>query len=107
MKTFQIAAAALSLTLTGSLFAASSARAAEPAPHSIEVRYDDLDLTTAKGQKTLQRRVERAARDACHFDDKITGTMLRSNDSIICYHSALAQATDHVAAAVKDDNFGG
>lgn len=32
------------------------------------VQYGDLDLTTAKGQKTLKRRLDDASRRVCMFD---------------------------------------
>ncbi|WP_260925996.1 UrcA family protein [Novosphingobium sp. 9] len=57
----QFAAAALSLALTGGLFAASTSAHA----NTTLVHYNDLDLTTYEGQHTLQQRLDKAALDVC------------------------------------------
>jgi UrcA family protein len=35
-------------------------------PGTREVRYDDLDLSTAAGMKAIQRRIENALDDVCY-----------------------------------------
>lgn len=43
--------------------------AADPEGHRAEVRYGDLDLTTAAGVKALRKRVEAAATKVCAADN--------------------------------------
>lgn len=83
------AAALMGLTLT----------AAPAFADTLAVRYKDLDLTTAEGQKTLDRRIDAAARQVCGYDEVITGTRLRSRDSVACYKQARAQVQKQVASA--------
>jgi len=97
-KTNAIVAAAL---CTVSLFAAPAAFA-----KSVEVSYKDLDLTTQAGQQTLEKRLHKAAREACTADRPVTGTRLRAGYDQICYDQALTQVRQHVATAIDkaDDN---
>jgi UrcA family protein len=54
------------LALLFASLAVSSACFAEPTDQLTQmVRYDDLDLSTAKGMATLHRRIERAANQVC------------------------------------------
>jgi UrcA family protein len=46
-------------------FAATPALAEQPAPASSIVQVADLDLSTAKGQKALDRRLHQAVKDVC------------------------------------------
>jgi UrcA family protein len=52
---------------------------------TVELKYDDLDLSTAKGQAELSKRVDDAARQACSADSVRTGTILRSKAENQCY----------------------
>ena len=70
-----------------------------------EVRYDDLDLTTGYGQRTLERRVSRAARDLCRRLD--VRYPIATSDSPPCYQTAfdgaMEQADDAIARARAED----
>jgi len=100
IKTTSIAAAAAALVFTGLSFGAATPAFAK----DVTVRYADLDLTTAEGQKQLDRRLDTAARDVCGYDDVTTGSRLRSPEAIECYDKARAQFSAHVAAAVERAN---
>lgn len=68
----------------------------------VEVTYKDLDLTTAKGQRTLERRLDNAAREACGYDVRTIGTRLASKESSACYKQATAKAKNVMALAIDD-----
>ncbi len=55
-KSFAIAAALAGVTIAPAAYADGTA---------VAVKYSDLDLSTAKGQKTLKYRITGAARQAC------------------------------------------
>lgn len=74
--------------------------AADEAP-SVGVRYGDLDLTTAAGQRQLDLRLERAAREVCGLNEKATGTHLQSQHSRECYREARRHLDQQYAAAVN------
>ena len=63
------------------------ALAADEAP-SVGVRYGDLDLASASGQRQLDLRLERAVREVCGMNEKATGSHLRSQNSRECYREA-------------------
>lgn len=76
----------------------------------VEVRYADLDLATAEGQKTLEARVDRAAREACDYDRSVTGSRLPSRDAKTCYREALDSVKTMMASkieAARDPQRGG
>ncbi|HKT85475.1 MAG TPA: UrcA family protein [Novosphingobium sp.] len=91
-KSTPIAAAALlGLVLT----------AAPAFAKDVQVRYADLDLASAQGQKTLERRIDRAAREACDYGPYTTGTRIPSQAAAACYRQALASAKTMMAAKVE------
>lgn len=100
IKTTSIAAAAAALVFTGLSFSVAAPANAKDAV----VRYNDLDLTSAEGQKKLDSRLDAAARDVCGYDAITTGSRLRSPEAVDCYNKARAQFSEHVAAAVDRAN---
>jgi len=54
----------------------------------IRVRYGDLDLTSVEGQRQLDSRLERAAREVCDMNEKVTGSHLRAPTARACYREA-------------------
>ncbi len=94
---FLIAAAAL-----GSLAIPASAEEVR-----FEVEYADLNLQSAKGQKALDRRIEAAARKACGYNARITGTRLQSRDARDCVAELTAKAHKQFAATVANTGKGG
>lgn len=91
------AAALLGLALT-----AAPALAAEKT--QIRVEYADLDLTSADGQRTLERRLDVAARNACGMDQHATGSRLPSSQARACYKQATDRAHDVMATAIDNAN---
>ncbi len=68
-------------------------------PRSTKVEIADLDLATADGQKELDRRIRRAAREACSMTDVATGTRLQSREARACFDKAVRDA--HVRFAAR------
>ncbi len=71
------------------------------------VSYADVDLGTAKGQKILDRRIEKAVRQVCRMTNLDTGTRIMSNDALNCLAKARADAKRQVAALMTNEQRGG
>jgi UrcA family protein len=97
----------LALALAAAVLAAPAV-AADEAP-SVAVRYGDLDLSNEDGQRQLDLRLERAAREVCGLDVKATGTHLQSQHSRTCYREARRHLDQQYAEAInrKSANRGG
>jgi UrcA family protein len=77
--------------------------AAVAAPQSVEVKYDDLDLSTSKGQAQLDKRIERAAKSVCTRHGIVTGSIRSTTLDPDCYHDAVGKLKDRLAAlGVRD-----
>lgn len=87
MRHFIFAAAA------ASLLTAMPANAAE----NLVVPYKDLDLSTAKGQKALDRRIISAARKFCGIGEQATGTHMPDSSARACVADARKAAREQVA----------
>lgn len=104
-KTMAIAA---SLIATATLFAVTPGVASASTESSaIAVRYADLDLSTVDGQRTLDRRIARAARTVCGMDLQQTGTRMTPPETVSCYRQALSDVRQRVAAAIENGRKGG
>jgi UrcA family protein len=68
------------------------------APQNVEVRYNDLDLSSAKGQHELDKRIDRAARQVCTRHQITTGSIRSTAVDEDCYHEALGKLKDQLAA---------
>lgn len=73
----------------------------------VSVSYGDLDLGTAEGQKLLDKRVEKAVRNACRSTNLDTGTRVMSGDALNCLAKARADAKRKVAAIMANEQRGG
>ena len=98
MKRSAIAIAAL----TGALLAAQPVIAA-----SAEVRHDDLDLTTKEGREELDRRVDKAAEEACDANESTVGSRIRSRETRECIKQAKRQIEQGLAKITEQDKAGG
>lgn len=98
MRKILIAAAALA-----SLGVAVPATAQE----SIAVPYRDLNLATPEGQRALDSRIHRAARQVCGLDEIETGTRIRKPVKQECYSQARLKAREAVARIRSTDQLGG
>jgi len=74
---------------------------------TLSIPYRDLDLSTAEGQKALDRRIDVAVREFCALDQQRTGTRIASNASRRCYAETKRQATRHFAAIIDEQRVGG
>jgi UrcA family protein len=76
----------LALALAAAVLAAPAV-AADEAP-SVSVRYGDLDLTSEAGQRQLDHRLERAVREVCGRNTRVTGSLLPPQHTLECYREA-------------------
>lgn len=72
--------------LAGAFFTAQPAMA-----ESVEVPYEDLDLTTAKDRETLDQRIDKAARQVCGANEATVGSRIRSQEVRACIKQAKQQ----------------
>ncbi len=64
---------------------------------TVEVKYDDLDLSTAQGMAQLDKRVERAAKQVCTSRQVTTGTILAGTVDQKCYRETIAKLQSQLA----------
>lgn len=99
---FALAAAGSALALMGAAPAAAQSTSGD-----MVVAYSDLNLNSASGQKTLTRRIDKAARQFCGMDRTLTGTRVRPRQDTECYRQAKALATQQMAKLLDDTRLGG
>lgn len=92
-----IAAAALA-------FAGQAAASVNDEKPQAMVQYSDLDLSSDEGQKMLDRRIGKAARDACTYA-QATGTRLTRNSG--CEREVRAKLKVRFAEVVRNARSGG
>lgn len=92
---------------TASLAMTPAVTAAKEGARTVGVAYNDLDLTTKEGKEELDRRIDRAAKDACGFEEAQVGTRLRTSEQRNCYRQAKRQLDRHLARVVEDAQRGG
>lgn len=102
MKTLALATATIGLALS-----ATPAFAGTGEARSQEISFAGLDLDTAEGQRMLDQRIERAAREVCGYDELSVGTRIRSNEARYCVAKARTTAKQQVAAMLEDQRRGG
>ena len=96
----------IALAATATLMAGAPALA-EEAGDTMVVVYDDLDLGSDAGQKTLNQRIDAAAKKFCGVGDVQTGTRLTSKSSSKCFKEARKIARQAMAPIVRDSQLGG
>ncbi|MBO80801.1 UrcA family protein [Citromicrobium bathyomarinum] len=74
---------------------------------SIDVQYSDLNLATPEGQKALERRIDKAAKQVCGADEARTGTRVVDRDARICVRNAKRQIETQIAAVIEKERLGG
>ena len=82
---------------------AATAFAVPAAAETVEVKYDDLDLSTRAGQDKLERRIESAARSACGMSDIRTGRLTPSTAQRQCFQQTKASVHEQVAETIARD----
>jgi len=89
-------------------FAALALGAAAPAiANDFVVIHSDLDLSTPKDQKVLERRIDSAARKYCGMDVIQTGSRVRAKDTGKCYSEARSAAREQMASLISKAQLGG
>jgi len=73
----------------------------------LSVGYADLNLETAEGQKSLDRRIDQAVREVCGFNEAPVGTRIVSQDVRTCMTKAKASASERVSAILRQEARGG
>ncbi|WP_086737712.1 UrcA family protein [Erythrobacter colymbi] len=73
----------------------------------ISVPVADLDLGTAAGQRTLDKRVEKAVRSVCRKTNFQTGTRIMDQEARNCLAQARADAKQQIAALTNGEARGG
>lgn len=81
--------------------AASPALAGEGERMTIEVSTADLNLATVEGQKTLDRRVEKAVRSVCRTTSLSTGSRILTDEARTCLARARSDARRQVAVITE------
>ncbi|MDY7096844.1 MAG: UrcA family protein [Pseudomonadota bacterium] len=104
MKALTATLAAVSL---GVVATATPAIAGEQKTLTSAVKIADLNLETAEGQKTLDRRLRHAARKVCQMNQASTGSRARIADANTCYNKAMTSAKRQVATLVENTRVGG
>jgi UrcA family protein len=96
------------MRITNALFAVAAAAAIATSPaaaqSSLNVRYSDLDLSTADGQAKLESRIDQAARKTCGMDERTVGSRLASRDARDCYAQTKQQVHERVTALIARGN---
>ncbi|WP_054531364.1 UrcA family protein [Erythrobacter sp. SG61-1L] len=79
--------------------------AAQPAfAEAATVSFKDLDLSTEKGRKELDRRIDNAAKDVCGYNVDRTGSRVPSNDARKCYKEARKKIETRIATLTETSN---
>jgi UrcA family protein len=100
-------ASLLAVAATMAVFAVPDAAMAQTQKTAETVQISDLDLSTEAGQRTLDRRIDRAARKACQLDSVRTGSRMASPSATACYKEALRKTQTQVADRLADTRQGG
>ncbi|MBH0111361.1 UrcA family protein [Novosphingobium sp. YJ-S2-02] len=95
-KTAPLAAAMFGLIATAGIAAPAQAQ------EKMLVDYTDLDLTTADGQKTLERRLVKAARKVCKMDEHGPNSLIPATSSRTCYRNATEKAQGQMAVVIEN-----
>ena len=87
--------------------AVTPAFAGNSEPRTASVSFADINIGTAKGQKILDQRIEKAVRQVCRTTNLDTGTRIMNSDALNCLAKARADAKRQVAALMANEQRGG
>lgn len=97
MSTFSFRTITATTLLATALFAPVTAGATQAAePRSVSVTFSDLNLASEEGRAALNRRIERAAQEACSAANTQTSTRVKTQ-----YRACLAEARTSVGKKVE------
>jgi UrcA family protein len=71
------------------------------------VKYDDLNLQSAQGQKELERRIDKSAREYCGLDRQHVGTRIPQKSARNCFASARTAAREQMNTLLGKSQLGG
>jgi UrcA family protein len=71
------------------------------------VNYADLNLKSEQGQRALERRIDKAARDYCGVGVGQTGSRVISHSTRQCYQDARNAARQQIGELVEQSQLGG
>lgn len=103
MKSLAVTLAAIGLA--GAAF--SPALAGTTDGMTIKVPTADINLATAEGQKTLDKRIEKAVRNVCGVTTPSTGSRILSEQARDCLAKARADVKQQLAVLNTDEQRGG
>lgn len=66
------------------------------------VKYDDLDLSSAKDRKVLEHRIDNASRVYCGADTSVTGSRVKGVGTKECVASARKLAREQLATLIEN-----
>ena len=94
------------LALTGAAISpAVAANTSEPMTQTVATA--DINLATAEGQRVLDQRIERAARNVCRVGKPLAGTRIANPEDRACLARARADARQQVAVLNQVEQRGG
>jgi UrcA family protein len=102
-----ISAGLASAALIATPAMAGGNQAGQHPAQSVQIKFADLNLSTAEGQATLDRRINSAARKVCRLDEQRTGTRIPSHERKVCFAKAKASAKQQMASAINQTRRGG
>ena len=97
----------LALAATATLLTGAPALAGKSNEDAMVVHYADLDLNTTAGQKTLETRIDAAAKKYCTVGAYNTGTRITSSKAKKCYREAKRLASRQFAKVMDETRLGG
>lgn len=86
----------IAIAIAATAFAASTVNAQSADTVSVRVSYADLNLNSASGRTTLERRISAAAHSVCDNGSTDLAAIMAANR---CLKTALSAARQQVAAA--------
>ncbi|MWV26361.1 UrcA family protein [Aurantiacibacter rhizosphaerae] len=92
---------------SASLAFAPAVSAKETVDRQTSITHADLDLSTQEGVEELERRIDRAAKDVCGFNEVEVGTRARTREGRQCYRDAKRQLDRQFAQLVNEAQRGG
>lgn len=101
LKTAMTAAA-----LSFAAFSTAATAGSSDVPHT-QVKVADLNLSTAEGQKRLDRRIHAAAKKICQIGKAQSTSRIPSADRQKCYDAALSSTRAQVASLIEAQQRGG
>jgi UrcA family protein len=99
----RVFATVLAAAMTIGSVAVTTTSHAATGTDSTKVTYSDLNLSSEAGQRQLDRRIDRAAREMCGMNKARTGTRLNSREASDCHQNALRSVRERVARAIELD----